>query len=50
MLFRSFLAQALARINLEKYRALERVYRGLVALTALTAVLLTVLAFKGLTS
>ncbi len=46
----AFQAQALARINLEKYRALERVYRGLVALTALTAVLVTVLAFRGLTS
>ena len=46
----AFQAQALARINVEKYRALERVYRGLVALTALTAVLVTVLAFKGLTS
>lgn len=46
----AFQAQALARINIEKYRALERVYRGLVALTALTAVLVTVLAFKGLTS
>jgi hypothetical protein len=42
-------AQALARINVEKYRALERVYRGLVALTALTAVLVTLLAWRGLT-
>ncbi len=46
----AYQAQALARINLEKYRALERVYRGLVALTALTAVLVTVLAWRGLTS
>ncbi len=46
----AYQAQALARINVEKYRALERVYRGLVALTALTAVLLTVLAWQGLTS
>ena len=46
----AFQAQALARINIEKYRALERVYRGLVGLTALTAVLVTVLAFRGLTS
>lgn len=45
----AFQAQALARINVEKYRALERVYRGLVALTALTAVLVTLLAFRGLT-
>ena len=45
----AFQAQALARINMEKYRALERVYRGLVALTALTAGLVTLLAFRGLT-
>lgn len=44
----AFQAQALARINVEKYRALERVYRGLVALTALTAALVTLLAFRGL--
>jgi hypothetical protein len=46
----AYQAQALARINVEKYRALERVYRGLVGLTALTAVLVTALAFRGLTS
>ena len=46
----AFQAQALARINVEKYHALERVYRGLIGLTALTAVLVTVLAFWGLTS
>lgn len=46
----AYQAQALARINVEKYRALERVYRGLVALTALTAVLVTVLAWRGFTS
>jgi hypothetical protein len=46
----AYQAQALARINVEKYRALERVYRGLVALTALTAVLVTGLAFRGLVS
>ena len=46
----AYQAHALARINLEKYRALERVYRGLVALTALTAVLVTVLAWRGLSS
>lgn len=43
-------AQALARINVQKYKALERVYRGLVGLTALTAILVTLLAFRGLTS
>jgi hypothetical protein len=46
----AYQAHALARINVEKYRALERVYRGLVALTALTAVLVTGLAFRGLLS
>jgi hypothetical protein len=46
----AFQAQALARINIEKYHALERVYRGLVGLTGLTAVLVTLLAFWGLTS
>jgi hypothetical protein len=46
----AFQAQALARINVEKYKALERVYRGLVGLTALTAVLVTALAFRGLMS
>ena len=44
----AFQAQALDRINVEKYRALERVYRGLVALTALTAALVTLLAYRGL--
>lgn len=44
----AFQAQALARINVVKYRALERVYRGLVALTALTAALVTLLAYRGL--
>ena len=33
-----------ANINVEKYAALERVYRGLVGLTALTALLVSVLA------
>lgn len=46
----AYQAQSLARINVEKFAALERVYRGLVALTALTAVLVSVLAFLGLTS
>ena len=46
----AYQAQALARINVEKYQALARVYRGLVALTALTAVLVTLLAFRGLMS
>ncbi len=46
----AFQAQALARINVEKYRALERVYQGLVGMTALTALLVTVLAFLGLKS
>lgn len=46
----AYQAQALARINIEKYHALERVYRGLVGLTGLTAVLVTLLAFWGLTS
>ena len=46
----AYQAQALARINVDKYKALERVYRGLVGLTALTAVLVTALAFRGLTS
>lgn len=44
----AFTAQAMAAINMEKYRALERVYAGLVALTALTACLLTGLAWAGL--
>ena len=34
---------------MDKYRALERVYRGLVALTGLTALLLTALAYLGFT-
>ncbi|MCC7033880.1 MAG: hypothetical protein IT179_13735 [Acidobacteria bacterium] len=44
----AFTAQALAAINMDKYRALERVYTGLIALTALTALLLTGLAYTGL--
>jgi hypothetical protein len=44
----AFAAQSLASINMEKYRALERVYTGLVALTGLTALLLTALAYTGL--
>jgi len=44
----AFTAQAMASINMEKYRALERVYKGLVALTGLTALLLTALAYIGL--
>jgi hypothetical protein len=44
----AYTAQALAAVNMEKYRALERVYSGLVALTALTALLLTALAFVAL--
>ncbi len=44
----AFAAQSLASINMDKYRALERVYTGLVALTALTALLLTALAYTGL--
>lgn len=46
----AYQAQSLARINVEKFKALERVYRGLVALTALTAVLVSLLAFLGLTT
>lgn len=42
----AFTVQSLAGINTVKYRALERVYRGLVALTALTAALLTVIAYS----
>lgn len=44
----AYTAQAMAAINMAKYRALERVYRGLVALTALTALLVSVLAYTGL--
>lgn len=44
----AFHAQALARINVEKNRALARVYNGLVGLTALTALLVTALAFRAL--
>jgi hypothetical protein len=44
----AFTVQSMAAINMEKYRALERVYRGLVALTALTALLLTALAYLGI--
>jgi hypothetical protein len=43
----AYTAQSMAAINMEKYRALERVYRGLIALTALTALLLTALAYLG---
>lgn len=43
----AFTAQSMAAINMEKYKALERVYRGLVALTALTALLLSALAYLG---
>lgn len=46
----AYQAQALARINVEKYRALARVYNGLIGLTGLTAILVTALAFRGLTS
>ena len=44
----AFAAQSMASINMEKYRALERVYTGLVAMTALTTLLLTALAYTGL--
>jgi hypothetical protein len=44
----AFTAQSMAAINMDKYRALERVYRGLIALTGLTALLLTALAYSGL--
>lgn len=44
----AYQAQALARINVEKYRALARVYNGLIGLTGLTAILVTLLAFRGL--
>jgi hypothetical protein len=43
----AFTAQSMAAINMDKYRALERVYRGLIALTGLTALLLTALAYIG---
>lgn len=46
----TYQVQSLARINVEKYAALERVFRGLVGLTALTALLVSVLAFRGLMS
>ena len=46
----AFHAQALARINVDKNRALARVYNGLVGLTALTALLVTALAFRALVS
>lgn len=46
----AYQAQALARINVEKYRALARVYNGLIGLTALTAILVSALAFRGLTA
>lgn len=41
----AYTAQALAAINMDKYRALDRLFRGLTALTVLTAALLVVLAF-----
>jgi hypothetical protein len=44
----AFAAQSMAALNTEKYSVLERVYRGLIALTALTALLLTALAYTGL--
>ena len=44
----AFAAQSRASITMEKYRALERGYPGLVAMTALTALLLTALAYTGL--
>jgi hypothetical protein len=44
----AFAAQSMAVLNTEKYSVLERVYRGLIALTALTALLLTALAYTGL--
>lgn len=40
-------AQSMAAVNMDKYRALERVYRGLIAMTGLTALLLTALAYAG---
>ena len=43
----AYTAQSMAAINMDKYRALERVYRGLIALTGLTALLLTALAYIG---
>lgn len=43
----AYTAQSMAAINMDKYRALERVYRGLIALTGLTALLLTALAYVG---
>lgn len=43
-------AQSMAAVNMDKYRALERVYRGLIALTGLTALLLTALTYVGFNS
>jgi hypothetical protein len=43
----AYTAQSMAAINMDKYGALERVYRGLIALTALTTLLLTALAYFG---
>lgn len=43
-------AQSMAAVNMDKYRALERVYRGLIALTGLTALLLTALTYLGFNS
>jgi hypothetical protein len=42
----AFTVQSMAAINTVKYRALERVYRGLVAQTALTILLLSALAYS----
>ena len=41
----AYTAQSMAAINMDRYRALERVYRGLIALTGLTALLLSALAY-----
>lgn len=42
--------QSLARINIDKYQALNRVYQGLSALAVLTVVLVLILVYRGLTS
>jgi hypothetical protein len=44
----AFTVQAMAAMSTVKYRALERVYRGLVAQTALTVLLLSALAYSAL--
>jgi hypothetical protein len=41
-------AQVLARANVLKYQSLNRIYRGLVAVTVLTAALITAVAVRGL--